>query len=164
VDGFGNKMTVHAVANPVLSGHKPAALYDRMPGYGIVTFDKEHRQATFECWPRWEDPAAEDAKQFDGWPITVRQRDNLKFPEQAHLPTIIIKNAANPVLQVVAEQDGRVLYTLRIKGNFHTPTIPGLPGSTYTVHISDASTGNKTTLRGLKAAGPNKKRIVTLGQ
>ena len=164
VDGFGNKLTVHAVANPVLSGHEPAALYDRMPGYGIVTFDKEQREATFECWPRWEDPSEEGARQFEGWPVTVRQKDNLQFPDQAHLPTLIVKNSVNPVLQVIDESNNETLYTVRIKGNFHTPIIPGRPGRTYTVHITAPPTPHKATLRGLKAAGPNKRRILTLGQ
>ncbi|MBU0616564.1 MAG: twin-arginine translocation pathway signal protein, partial [Planctomycetes bacterium] len=33
-DGFRNRMTVHAVSNPMVSGHEPIALYDRATGYG----------------------------------------------------------------------------------------------------------------------------------
>ena len=43
LDGFGNRMTVHAVSNPVASGVEPRALFDRAPGYGIVTFDRAIR-------------------------------------------------------------------------------------------------------------------------
>ena len=133
-----------------------------MPGYGIVTFDKEQRLATFECWPRWEDPASEGAKQFEGWPITIRQKDNLQFPDAARLPTIIVKNATNPVLTIIDESIEETLYTLRIKGNFHTPTIPGKIGVTYTVIATDTNSSREATLKGLKAAGPNKKRILVL--
>ncbi len=162
LDGFGNKMTVHAVANPVRSGHKPAALYDRMPGYGIVTFDKEQRLATFECWPRWEDPASEGAKQFEGWPITIRQKDNLQFPNSARLPTIIVKNATNPIFRIIDESNEETIYTFRIKGKFHAPVIPNKLNSSYTVIVTDAKSSQKAILKGLKAANLNKKRIVRL--
>ncbi|MHC4822492.1 MAG: alkaline phosphatase D family protein [Planctomycetota bacterium] len=72
-DGFGNLMTVWAVANPVRSGLQPAALYDRMPGYGIVRFDREASTVTFECWPRWEDPRSPDAAQYPGWPFVLER-------------------------------------------------------------------------------------------
>lgn len=71
VDGFGNLLTVWAVANPVRSGREPAALYDRTPGYGIVRLDPVARTATLECWPRWVDPQAPDAQQYEGWPRTI---------------------------------------------------------------------------------------------
>lgn len=70
VDGFGNKMTVWAVANPVASGREPARLYDRTPGYGIVVLDPTARTVTFGCWPRWEIPIEPDAAQYPGWPRT----------------------------------------------------------------------------------------------
>jgi len=70
-DGFGNKMTVWAVANPVQSGLEPAALYDRMPGYGIIRFSRQAGTIAFECWPRWVNPLAEDAAQYPGWPQIV---------------------------------------------------------------------------------------------
>lgn len=72
-DGFGNLLTVWAVANPVQSGLEPASLYDRMPGYGIVRFDRTAATITFECWPRWVDPNAADATQYPGWPFVVRR-------------------------------------------------------------------------------------------
>ncbi|MDP6963536.1 MAG: alkaline phosphatase D family protein, partial [Planctomycetota bacterium] len=68
IDGFGNPVTVVAVANPVQSGLEPAALYDRMPGYGIVRFADD---ITIECWPRWVDPSSSDAFQFEGWPVVL---------------------------------------------------------------------------------------------
>lgn len=72
-DGFGNLMTVWAVANPVRSGLQPASLYDRMPGYGIVRFDREAATITFECWPRWVDPRTADAAQYPGWPFVLQR-------------------------------------------------------------------------------------------
>ncbi len=68
IDGFGNPITVIAVANPINTGLKPAKLYDRMPGYGVIRFGES---IVFECWPRWVDPTAPDAQQFTGWPFTL---------------------------------------------------------------------------------------------
>jgi len=69
-DGFGNRMTVHAVANPCKSEKKPALIYDRVTGYGLVVFDKEKKQITLNCWPRYADPLREDT-QYEGWPVTI---------------------------------------------------------------------------------------------
>jgi hypothetical protein len=54
-------MFVQAVANPMKSGKQPEALHDRMPGYGIVRFDKRALKLRFECWPRWARKADGDA-------------------------------------------------------------------------------------------------------
>ena len=68
-DGFGNRVTVHAVANPSPTGLQPAALHDQAPGYGIVRFRKPTREFVVECWPRAADP--ETGKQYAGWPRTI---------------------------------------------------------------------------------------------
>ena len=63
LDGFNNKITMHAYANP----DAPSS----GAGYGLIRFDKSSKDVTFECWPRVVDVSAPDAKQFTGWPITV---------------------------------------------------------------------------------------------
>ena len=61
-DGFGNPITMHAYANP----DGPSA----GEGYGIVRIGPAPgREVTFECWPRYVDPA--EGEQFAGWPITL---------------------------------------------------------------------------------------------
>ena len=76
-DGLGNRITVHAAANPMaddalsaLAGRElaPMALHRGMPGYGIVRFDPPARRVTFECWPRFSGPRG---VQYPGWPVTV---------------------------------------------------------------------------------------------
>ena len=54
-DGFGNFMTVHAVANPQQFGVAPNALNERAPGFGLVYFDKKARKIRLENYPRWAD-------------------------------------------------------------------------------------------------------------
>ena len=63
LDGFNNKITMHAYANPDADSSGS--------GYGIINFNKKENKVTFECWPRYQDVTKENAKQFDGWPITV---------------------------------------------------------------------------------------------
>lgn len=62
-DGFGNKLTMHAYANPD-AGSNGA-------GYGLIRFNTEQRTVTFECWPRQVDVTKPGAKQFKGWPKTI---------------------------------------------------------------------------------------------
>ncbi|MFG0318745.1 MAG: twin-arginine translocation pathway signal protein, partial [Planctomycetota bacterium JB042] len=74
-DGFGNRITVLAVANPRRRGAEPAALHDRSPGYGIVRLDPATRRVVLEAWPRAADPRA-GGRPYAGWPITFRvERD-----------------------------------------------------------------------------------------
>jgi hypothetical protein len=40
-------------------------------GYAIVRVDKVKREFVLECWPWDVDPAADRAKQFEGWPYTL---------------------------------------------------------------------------------------------
>jgi len=121
-DGFGNKITVHAVSNPGPSGHEPSALYDRAPGYGIAVFDKATREITAANWPRWVDPSTPDAQPYPGWPITVKQNDNYGREAVAHLPQFTVKEE-DPVVQVIRESNGDVQYTLRINGTTFTPHV-----------------------------------------
>jgi hypothetical protein len=62
-DGFGNRITMHAYANPEAASGGA--------GWGLVRFDQGARTVTFECWPRDADPAEPGARQFPGWPKTV---------------------------------------------------------------------------------------------
>jgi len=63
LDGFNNKITMYAYANP--DAHSNGA------GYGLIRFDKTQKQVTFECWPRLVDVTTGEAEQFTGWPMTV---------------------------------------------------------------------------------------------
>jgi hypothetical protein len=64
VDGLGNKLTMHAYANP----ESPS----EGGGFGLVRFHKPTREVTFECWPRDVFVLEKGAAQFTGWPVTVQ--------------------------------------------------------------------------------------------
>ncbi len=82
VDGFGNLMTVLAASNPHVSGHEPAALHDRAPGWGLLICDPKTETLRIEAWPRWASPDASDRDQYAGWPIVIEKagRSGIRSP------------------------------------------------------------------------------------
>ena len=138
LDGFGNRMNVLAVANPVRSGQEPAALYDRVPGYGIIRLRRDSREIVVEAWPRWIDPTVPDAQQYYGWPQTVRQEDGYGRLAAGYLPELIF-TARDPVVQVVDESTGEIQYTLRINGQRYRPKVFSLT-TTYTIWVGEPGT------------------------
>ena len=131
-DGFGNKMRVLAVSNPVYTGKKPARLYDRATGYGIVRLNKQTRDITMECWPRQANPKTD--KQYKGWPITINQLDNFAQNAQWLLPEIHITGLEKPLVQVVNELDHEIVSTIRINGNAYQPKV--LKDGKYSIIVS----------------------------
>lgn len=156
LDAFGNKMHVMAVANPHQTGLKPESLYNRSSGYGIVTFNKEKREVLLECWPRYVNPRAEPDKQFRGWPMTVKQLDNLNPPNPHYLPTLALQGTNHPVIRVINENSGKLEHILRIRGNSYQPRVQG-PG-TYTVEVHDTDRKLSKIIKGLKAMPSNEQK------
>ena len=117
LDGFHNKLTMHAYANPDSNDKGFGA------GFAVARFDKKERTITFECWPRFADLTQPDAKQFAGWPKTVRQIDNYNPNDWVPLPKLIFRTP-NPVIQIVDDATGKPLYTLRIRGTEYQPRVP----------------------------------------
>ncbi|MFK5973055.1 MAG: alkaline phosphatase D family protein [Flavobacteriaceae bacterium] len=154
LDGFGNKVNVYAHTNPgPKSMVEPAALHDRMPGYGIVRFAKNSRNITMECWPRYVDPTdPSTGKQYEGWPRTIAMEDNYGKEAKGYLATIQVKGAMNTVVQVYDETDQEVVYTLRIKGNSFRPKIFDIRHS-YTLKVGEQGEASQPKIfSGLKAA------------
>lgn len=149
-DGFGNKVTVMAVANPMQTNRKPAVIYDRSTGYGIVTFNKQDRTMKIECWPRYADPQKGSGGQYKGWPVTVSQRNNYGRKALGYLPTLEITGANDPVVQIINEANGEVEYNLRIKGNKFQPMV--FSDARYTVKVFDSSKDGGKTMKGIEIA------------
>ena len=148
LDGFGNKITVYAVSNPAENGIEPAAIMNRAPGYGIVTFDRKTRKITVANWPRWVDASKPDAKPYPGGPITIDQLDN-GYPENGLALEEVKSAKATPVIQVIDESSHEIVYTLRIQGNTFTPRVRK-PG-TYTVKVLDTEAGTEKAYGHVKA-------------
>jgi hypothetical protein len=121
-----------------------------MPGYGILRLDKEERTITVECWPRHADPADPAHAQYPGWPRTIAQKDNYGRRAVAYLPELRVTGMTDPVVQVIDEGAGEVVYTLRIRGTRYRPGVFSA-GGTYTVRVGELGIAAERTLRGLTA-------------
>ena len=135
-DGFGNRMTVLATANPArYPGPGLEGLRFRVTGYTILTCNRSTRKTTIAEWPRWVDPSQPGAKTYDGWPITIDQLDNGLRYAAWQLDSIETTGFSDPVVQIRSAEQGDVIYTLRIRGESFTPLVRE-PG-TYTVLAYD---------------------------
>jgi hypothetical protein len=148
-DSFGHPMRVLACANPKLefgTGVLQREM-DKGSGFGVVRFNKQERTVTVESWPLLADPTQAGA-QFDTWPVTVSQMDNYGAKQAGLLPKLEVSGADKPVIQVVSEKDGRVVYTLRAPSASWQPFV--FEAGKYTVRVSDPESGRKAELTGLE--------------
>ena len=125
-DGLRNKVTMHAYANPTKENFNAA-------GHGIIRFNKSNRTITFECWPRHVDVTIANAKQFPGWPVTVRQHQNYQRRPLATLPLLKFVGQSDPVVQIIDEYLDEVVYTLRIRGKSFRPNV--FREANYTIRV-----------------------------
>jgi len=156
-DGFGNKITVWAVANPG-ERENHDKLTTRAAGFGLVKFNRKTREITIECWPRNMDIKAPNAEQYPGWPKTIRQEDNYGRKAVAYLPTLEISGRDNPVVQVIDESNKEIVYTLRINGRSYRPKV--FKDGTYTITVGEED-GSKV-LGGVKSLGAGEKQTINV--
>lgn len=151
-DGFGNKVTMLAYANPTAANENGA-------GFGIVRFHKPTRKITFECWPRQADVAGDGANgQYPGWPITFHQYDNYARKPIAYLPTLIFPDTINPVVQVVNEYNNDIVYTVRALGTAFRP--PVFQEGSYTVRVGrDELTIERNGIVAIRSDSPDNPEI-----
>ena len=154
-DAFGNYVTVYGTTNPtsltgISTGVEPLELHDKMPGYGVVRFNKTERTITMENWPRYADPEDPGTGiQYPGWPKTIAMEENYGRAATAYLPTIEIAGGTNPVLQVIEEAQGELLYALRIHGTSYQPRV--FSGGTYTIRIGNQDQNEMQEFTGIEA-------------
>ncbi len=154
LDGFGNKVTCLAVANPSPEPNGGQKLTTRAAGFGIVKFNKKKREITIECWPRNVDITNPNSKQYPGWPRTIKQEDNYGRKAAAYLPTIQVRGMRNPVVQVIDESNDEIIYTLRINGTSFRPKV--FKEGSYTVKVGEPGTDKTKTLEGVQSLPPDK--------
>jgi hypothetical protein len=140
-DGFQNKITVKAVANPSVEEIKEGGkLSTRVAGFGIIKYDKKNRNITFECWPGNVDISNPNSKQYKGWPITISQMDNFNPKEHLELPTLNI-SSEDQVVTVRNSATREIISSLRIKGKTYQPKV--LRDGLYTIEIGEGNTPKK---------------------
>ena len=157
LDGFGNKVTMLAVANPgEMENHDK--LTTRSAGFGVVKFNKKTREITVECWPRNIDITDPTAKQYPHWPRTIRQQDNYGRKAVAYLPTVKVNGMTDPIVQVIDEANGEIVYTIRIKGTSLRPKV--FEAGTYTIRVGEQDTGKIKTLKNVQSMTSDKSRTI----
>ncbi|WP_241664806.1 alkaline phosphatase D family protein [Seonamhaeicola maritimus] len=124
LDGFNNKITVEAIANPNFKKDMESGdrLNTRAAGYGIIRYNKPNRQVTFECWGRNIDMNDPSSRQYPGWPVTVSQEDNYNIKNGFELPKLQILKE-NQVVTVIDKTSGEVISSQRIKGTTYQPKV-----------------------------------------
>jgi len=129
LDGFGNRITMFAYANPELDTIAELRKAQRDPavnrgdGYALIRFRKSDRKITFECWPRFADLSKGDTAQYPGWPITIHMFDNDGRKPTGYLPELRFQDVTDPVVQVIDEVNNEILYTRRIIGDRIRPPV-----------------------------------------
>ncbi len=158
LDGFGNKISVEAVSNPIFTGKKPSNLYDRATGYGIVRFNRNTREINMECWPRFIDPSEGNAAQYDGWPVRIKQADNYNPPAEAWLPELKVTGLTNPVVKIYNEENDELVYAIRITGDTFSP--PVYNTGSYRLEVGDE--GNFKIFEHLEAIKEKQEAILDI--
>ncbi|MCK4750703.1 MAG: hypothetical protein KAT15_26780, partial [Bacteroidales bacterium] len=149
-DGFGNRMNVWAASNPYITNREPAGLFDRATGYGIIRLNKKSQEITMECWPRFANPDDPEAGQYEGWPKTIHMSDNYGRKAVAYLPTLIINGLQDPpVIRVIEEASGEIVYSVRSKTNLFRPKV--FKHGLYSVWIGEPGTGNMKKYEGVQS-------------
>jgi alkaline phosphatase D len=146
-DGFGNKITVCAVANPHKSKVYPSRQNDLVTGYSAVTFTRSTREIELANWPEYADPLKD--KPFPGWPIKISQADNYGRRIIAWLPEVVTEGLSDPVIRIISENTGEIVYNMRIRGNSYQPGV-FFYGS-YTIEAGDPDMGVWKKAEGIQA-------------
>lgn len=118
-DGLGNPISMLAYANPLNTRDET----QRADGYGLIRFNKTTRKITFECWPRFSKVTDGDKAQFPGWPITISQDANDGRKVAGWLPELVFEGVEHPVVQVIEDATGDILYTVRVQGSRFQPRV-----------------------------------------
>lgn len=121
-DGFGNKITVKAIANPYDIDREPAKIFDKAPGYSIIDFDISGRAMDLAVWPRWSGPDQPvDNQPFPDWPLRISQEDNYGRERAGYLPAVEV--SGEDLVRVFPEKSDELLYALKPAGETFRPFV-----------------------------------------
>lgn len=130
-DGLGNRLSMLAYANPEDTNDEKK----RADGYGLIRFNKRTRKITFECWPRFSNISEGNQAQFPGWPITIDQDANDGRKVYRELPEVKFTDGSLPVVQVIDESSGEILYTVRSSTTTFAPRV--YAAGKYTIKVGN---------------------------
>jgi hypothetical protein len=89
--------------------------------------------------------------QYPGWPVVCNQLENYSREPAGYLPRIAVEGMETPVIQVIREDTGEVVYTLRIPGQTIQPRVYSLE-TTYTLIVGDPDLEQLERYTEMKAA------------
>ena len=149
-DSFGNPMTVLAVKNGAEVARSPDViemLEQKSSGLGLVRFDKRRRKIVIECWPYRAD-VTKPGTQWPGWPLEIDLLDNYGRKAAGHLPALAISGVKQPLIEVMEQATGELVYALRVAEPKFTPHV--FAAGKYTVRVSDPDTGKSAEVKNLE--------------
>ncbi len=120
-DGFHNKMYVYAVGNPPIQDAPEDApsryrkAHRKASGFGVAVFDRTERTITTNAYKFYAGRTDGDhqGNQFPGWPTTVTQMSNYGRPHHDRLPAVSMEGVDHPVVQVIDQERGELIYAIR---------------------------------------------------
>ncbi len=146
-DGFGNKITVYAVANPHKSEVEPVHHNEPGTGYSVIKFYRDSRDIQLENRPYYAGP--DNGKPFPFWPVRFNQLDNYGRKAVAWLPEVVCTGLNDPVIRIYRERTGEMIYALRIKGNSFQPKVFSF--GNYKIEIGEPDSGTWQIIEGVNA-------------
>ena len=104
-----------------------------------------------------DDPGSDD--QFPGWPLIIDQEDNYNRRISTYLPALEFEGDVLPVIEVINDENGELVYTLRMKDKTFRPGV--FKEGNYTIRAIQAGTGKTIHFSGLKTEKENTEKIKT---
>jgi hypothetical protein len=160
LDGFRHPVYVYAISSPtgLKADHRYHQANIKTSGFGIVRIDPAARRYTCECYHFLCDATdGRSDNQFPGWPLTISQQENFAADKRfGTLPRVSPPaGVKDPVLQVIDERDGQLVYALRLRGDGDgadgKPFAPFVfADGTYTIRIGDPDADRWTESKGLR--------------
>jgi hypothetical protein len=136
---------------------EPTRQNELVTGYSAVTFSRNDRTIEMANWPGYADPAKD--KPFPGWPVTVSQADNYGRKITGWLPEVVTQGLSNPVIRIISEHNGELVYNLRIKGNSYQPGV--FSYGAYTIEAGDPDRDLWKEIEGIQAwTSPQREPVI----
>ena len=102
---------------------------------------------TMECWPRYVDPKSNPNGQYEGWPITVSQKENYARNAKGTLPPLDLSNCNKPIVEVFEAKSGELVYSLRVNDKVFRPKV--FREGNYFVKVTDDKLGKSMVFNAL---------------
>ena len=148
LDGFGNRMSILAVANAV-PGKDIDKVFNEKSGFGLVTFNKTSGIIVIQALKRNENLKKNLPTNMEGYPFTFLNKDLNQRKTYELLPTLrIVGFNGNPVIQIIDEFNNEIISTQRIYETVYQPKV--YKKGKYTVNIGEPSTSQWKVLKNVQ--------------